>query len=380
MRRVAIAGVGLTPVGEHWDKSLSDLFVESANKSFDDAGKSKIDALYVANMGAAVFQRQIHLGAMMADALGMSGIPALSVEAASACGGVAFNEAVRAVASGLYDSVLVSGVEKMSDALPEDASSSLAMAEDQEYIAYTGITNYGLNALIHRLYMDTFGAKPEQVAMLAVRGHEHAEGCPHAQYPFKINIDRIIASPMEADPVHALECSGIGDGSASILLQPAEQLKEGVEVASTAVATSTFHLTERADILTLEAVKNAAEKALSQAGVSREEVDLLEVHDDTTIMGVLSLEDLGFVEKGKGAAFVADGHTMRGGRLPTNTFGGLKARGNPLGATGLYQIAEVAMQLRGQGGKCQVEGARIGLAENLGGIGSTCSVSVLRRF
>jgi len=380
MRQVAIAGVGLTPIGEHWEKSISDLFVESANKAFDDAGTKKIDALYVSNMGSAVLQKQIHLGAMMADALGINGIPALSVEAASASGGVAFHEAVMAVASGFYDSVLVGGVEKMSDALPEDVASSLAMAEDQEYIAYTGITNYGLNALIHRLYMERFGAKPEEIAMLAVRGHEHAEGCPHAQYPFKISVDRIIASPMESDPIHALECSGIGDGAAAILLLPVESLEKGVEVASTAVATNSFHLTERPDLLTFDAVKQAAEKAFNQGGISREEVDLLEVHDDTTIMGVLSIEDLGFIEKGKGAAFVAEGHTTRGGRLPTNTFGGLKARGNPLGATGLYQIAEIAMQLRGQGGKCQVEGANVGLAQNLGGIGSSCSVAILKRF
>lgn len=380
MRRVAVAGVGLTPVGEHWEKSLRDLFSEAAQKAFDDAGTDEVDAIYVSNMGSATLQKQLHLGALMADALGKRGVTALTVEAASASGGVAFHEGVRAVASGLYDSVLVGGVEKMSDALPEEVASSLAMSEDQEYTAYTGITNFGLSALIHRLYMERFGARAEEVAMFAVRGHEHAEGCPHAQYPFKVAVDRVMASPMEADPVHVLECAGIGDGAAAVLLRPVEDAKDGVEVASTAVATDSYRLTERLDLLTFDAVRVAVDRALRLAGVTRSDVDVLEVHDETTIMGVISLEDLGFAEKGKGASFVSEGNTTRGGKLPTNTFGGLKARGSPAGATGLYQIAEIAMQLRGAAGRCQVQGADVGLAQSLGGLGSTCAVSVLRRF
>jgi len=379
MRRVAVAGVGLTGVGEHWERSLADLYVEAAQRAFDDAGTDEIDALYVSNMGSAVLQRQLHLGAMMADALGKRGIASFSVEAASAGGGVAFHEGVRAVASGLCDCVLVGGVEKMSDALPEEVAMTISMAEDQEYVAYTGVTNYGLCALLQRLYMERFGARADEVAMLAVRGHEHAEGCSHAQYPFKISVDRVLASPMEADPVHSLECSGIGDGAAAVLLKPAEEAGEGVEVASTAVASDVFHLTERPNLLTFDAVRLAADKAYKAAGVCTDDVDVLEVHDDTTITGVISIEDLGFVEKGKGAAFVAEGNTARGGRLPTNTFGGLKARGNPLGATGLYQIAEVALQLGWRAGKCQVPEAKVGMAQSLGGLGSTCAVAILRR-
>ena len=378
MRGVAVAGVGLCRVREHWDKSIRDLFTEAALKAFDEAGTDEIDALYVSNMGSATLQRQLHLGAMMADALGKRGIAALRVEAASASGGVAFHEGVKAVASGLYDCVLVGGVEKMSDVLPGDVAASLAMSEDQEYTAYTGVTKVGLSGLIHRHYMERFGAAAEEIAMFAVRGHEHAAGCPHAQYPFKISIERVIASPMEADPIHVLECSGIGDGAAAVLLRPTDEIVDGVEVASTAVATDVYFLTERPDILTFDAVGRAAGRAFKAADISTGDIDVLEVHDETTITGVISLEDLGFVEKGKGAAFVAEGGTAREGELPTNTFGGLKARGNPMGATGLYQIAEISLQLRGEAGPCQVDGAEMGLAQNLGGLGSTCAVTILR--
>jgi len=379
MRPVAVAGVGLTKVMEHWKKGLKDLFAEAALKAMEDAGTEDIDSIYVANMLGAPLQGQLQLGAMMASALGRSGISATAVEAASAGGGVAFHEGVKAVASGYSDCVLVGGVEKMSDGLPGEVYSAMAMAEDQEYTAYTGITKMGMNALVHRLYMDRFRVKPEDVAMFAVSSHENAVGSPHAQYPFRASVDRIMASPMEADPIHMLECAGVGDGAAVVVLMPAENVNGGVEVAGTAVATDAYYLSGRRDILTLDAVKGAATRAYGMAGVSPEDMDLLEVHDDTTIMGVLSLEDLGFAEKGRGAAFAAEGKTVRSGELPTNTFGGLKARGNPLGATGLYQICEIAMQLQGRAGDCQVEGARVGLAQCVGGLGSTCAVTILRR-
>ena len=379
MRRVAVAGVGLTKVSEHWDKGLKELFSEAALKALGDAGVDDIDALYVANMGGATLQGQLHLGAMMADAIGKHGVTALSVGAASASGGVAFHEGVKAVASGYSDCVLVCGVEKMSDGLPGQVLSTLAMEEDQEYTAYTGVTKAGLNALIHRRYMDVYGASAVDIAMFAVRGHEHAVGSPHSQYPFKVSIDRIVSSPMEADPVHMLECAGVGDGAAALVLGPADVMDGGVEVAGSAVATGPYYLAGRPDILTFDAVKIAAERAYRMAGASPSEIDLVEVHDETTITGVVSLEDLGFAEKGKGAAYVADGYTMRGGEIPTNTFGGLKARGNPLGATGLYQVGEVALQLADRAGPCQVEEARLGLAQSLGGLGSTCAVNILRR-
>ena len=376
MRPVYIAGVALTPIGEHWELSLRDLACEAALKALEKAEVERIDALYVANMGAAPLQSQLHLGALMADALGLYGLPAMRVEAAQASGGVAVHEAHLAVASGLYDSVLVVGVEKMSDALPQEVRSALAMAEDQEYTAYTGVTDVGLCALLHRLYMERYEAKPEEIAALAAISHEHAVGCPHAQYPFRVSVERILSSPMEADPIHMLECSGIGDGAAALVLTAD---RGDVEIAASTVAVDHFFLTERGDPLILEAVRAASRRAYETAGISPRDVDLVELHDSTTIMGILSLEDLGFVEKGFGARYVSEGNVRRGGELPVNTFGGLKARGNPVGATGVYQVAEIALQLLGEAGRCQVEDAEVGLAENLGGIASTASITILRR-
>ncbi len=376
MRPVYIAGVALTPIGEHWELSLRDLACEAALKALEKAEVERIDALYVANMGAAPLQSQLHLGALMADALGLYGLPAMRVEAAQASGGVAVHEAYLAVASGLYDSVLVIGVEKMSDALPHEVRSALAMAEDQEYTAYTGVTDVGLCALLHRLYMERYEAKPEEVAALAAISHEHAVGCPHAQYPFRVSVEKILSSPMEADPIHMLECSGIGDGAAALVLTAD---RGDVEIAASTVAVDHFFLTERSDPLILEAVGTASKRAYETAGISPRDIDLVELHDSTTIMGILSLEDLGFVEKGFGARYVSEGNVRRDGELPVNTFGGLKARGNPVGATGVYQVAEIALQLLGEAGRCQVEDAEVGLAENLGGVASTASITILRR-
>lgn len=379
MRRVSIAGVGLTQVSEHWERSLADLFVEAAVKAIEDAGIEGPEAIYVSNSGASYIQRQLNLGAMMADAMGRAGIPALNVEAGAASGAVAFQEGVKAVASGLYDVVLVGGVEKVSDAPPEEIACFLSMPEDQEYTTYTGITNFGLNALLYRYYMERFGVRQEDIAMLAVRCHEHAEGCPHAMYPFKLSLERILSSPMEADPLHVLECSGIGDGAAAVVIQPSKGVDGEVEVAAYSTSTDLTHITERPDILTFEAVKRASNMAFKMAGISRRDVDVVEIHDETTITGIISLEDMGFAEKGRGAILFTDGEPAEGGRVHINTFGGLKARGNPVGATGLYQIVEIAMQLKGEAGRCQVDKPEFGLAQSIGGLASACAITILRR-
>jgi len=356
MRKVAVAGVGLVKVSEHWEKPIWSLFADAALQSIRDAGVDEVDSLYVGNMSGSLMQDQLNMGALMADALARPGLHAVRVEAGSASGGVAFHEAVKAVASGYSDCALVAGVEKMSDVLPEVATKSLVMEEEQEYSAYTGVTKAGLSAMLHRLYMGLY-AEPAEVGMMAVQSHENAVGCRHAQYPFRMSIERAMDSPMEADPLHMMECAGVGDGAAAVVLVPADA--GGVEVAATAVATDYCSLAMREDPLTLGAVKKAAEKAYRRADVKPADIDLAEVHDDYTINGLLSLESLGLVEAGKAAK---------------------KARGNPLGATGVYQVAEVALQLRGSAGEHQVEGAEVGLAQNMGGTGSTCAVAILRRL
>ncbi len=376
MRNVKIAGIGLLKVKEYWDKSIQDLFAEASLKAISDAGVEEIDKVYVSNMSAALMQDQLNTAALMSDAMSMHGVSASRVEAGSASGGVAFHEAVQAVASGYSDAVLVTGVEKMSDILPDVVTTALAMAEEQEYTAYTGVTKTGIAAMIHRLYLDLY-AEASEVCMMAVKSHEHAVGCKHAQYPFKMSIERAMSSPMEADPIHMMECAGIGDGAAAIVLVPADDT--GVEVSGSAIATDYTSIAQRPDPMAMDAIRKAADRAYAMAGITAKDVDIAEVQDDFTINGVLGIEGLGLAKVGEGAKLVSSEKFANGEKLPINTFGGLKARGNPLGATGLYQVAEVVLQLRGDAGDHQIEGAKYGVAQNAGGMASICAVNVLRR-
>lgn len=379
MRKVAVAGIGFTKVGEPWDRNFKELFAEATLAALKDANHMEIDQLYVANMMGAHLQGQLSMGAIIAEAVGKPGLPAVRIEAGQASGGVAFHEAVKAVASGINDWVLVGGVEKMSDLLPEAVTSALAGAEEQDYTAFTGVTKTGLSAILHRLYSHEFGVTPEEIGWFAARSHDNAVGVAHAQYPFKLSIERVMTSPMEADPIRMMECAAVADGAAAVLLGPADKIEAGIEVTASSVATDHLSIVARKHPLTLEAVKKAAAKAYEIAEIKPKDIDVLEVTDDTTIDGVLSLEDLGFIEKGKGAKFVALGATTRNGEIPTNNFGGLKARGNPVGATGLYQIAEIVLQLRGKAGANRIPEAKIGMAQSMAGVGSTCSVAILRR-
>jgi acetyl-CoA C-acetyltransferase len=377
MRKVKVAGVGFIPVKEYWEKSIQDLFVDASLIAMKDAGIEDIEKVYVSNMCSAQIQEQLNLAAVMVDCLGKPGISATRIEAGSASGGVAFHEAVQAVASGYHDVVLVTGVEKMSDILPEIITTSLAMAEEQEYTSYTGVTKAGIAAMIHRLYMESY-ASPEEICMMAVKSHEHAVGCKHAQYPFKMSLERAMSSPMEADPIHMMECSGIGDGAASIILVPSDG--QGVEVAGTAISTDYTNIAQRSNLLEMKAIKTASDRAYNMAGIQSSDVDLAEVQDDFTVNGILGIEGLGLTKMGEGAKLVNTHEIDRDGRIPINTFGGLKARGNPIGATGIYQLAEISLQLRNKAGGHQVEGARIGLAQNMGGMASICAVNILRRI
>jgi len=324
MRRVAIVGIGYTKIGEHWGRSLRDLFVEAALKAMDDAGVERVDALYVGNMMSASLQEQEHLGALLAGDIGLSGIPACKVEAACASGGMSIHQAYLAVASGEYDIVMAAGVEKMTDRLTPEVTLSLAMAEDREYVIFSGATFVGLNALLHRLYMHKYGAEPEDIALVAVNDHENAVNTPYAHFRNRVSVETVLSSPMIADPIHLFEC---------------------------------------------------AEKAK----IEPKDIDFVESHDAFTILGVMTLEDLGFARKGEGYLLVREGQIARDGRIPMNTMGGLKARGHPIGATGIYQAVDAVLQLRGEAGKNQLSKAERGLIHSMGGVGGTVVINILRR-
>jgi len=386
VRRVFVAGIGATKVDEHWDKSLRDLMREASLKAIQDSGLSKkdIEAIYVGNMSSGFLQGQEHLGSLLATWVGVPGVAAVKVEAACASGGAALHQAYLAVKSGVYDCVLVVGVEKMTDAYTGDVTDALVMAEDQEYVAFTGLSFVALNAFVYRYYMKKYGAKQEDIAYFAVHDHKYAVNNPLAQYPRALTLDEVMKSPLVADPIHLLESAPIGDGSAALVLCSEEKLKAlgkdvHLEMAGSAVATDVFSLHERADPTTILATVRAAKKAFSMASIEPKDVDVLEVHDAFTVLGVIHLEDMGFAKKGEGWKLLREGQLEKDGDLPMNTMGGLKARGHPVGATGIYQVYEIALQLRGEAGKNQVPDPEVGVAQNVGGVGGTVAVHVVRR-
>lgn len=387
MRSVSIIGVGCTKFGERWDVSLRDMVAEAGVTAIDDAKVTgeQIDALYVGNMSGGRFVEQEHIGALIADCAGLSRlhIPSTRVEAACASGGLALRQAVLAVASGYHDVVIAAGVEKMTDVSSGTAADALAAAADREWECFFGATFPALYAMMARLHMRRYGTTHDQMAQVAVKNHHHACLNPIAQYHMEITVDDVNRSPMVADPLHILDCSPISDGAAAVILAPTEMARRfsdiPVKIAASAQGSDTLALHDRRDLTTLDATVHAARGAFAQAKVEPRQIDVAEVHDCFTIAEILAIEDLGFVEKGQGGKAVEDGMTALSGILPINTSGGLKACGHPVGATGIKQAYEIALQLRGEAGRRQVDEAEIGLTHNVGGSGGTAIVHILTR-
>lgn len=384
MRKVAVIAIGYTKIKEHWNLSIRDLFTEAAITALNEAAIDRVDALYVGNMASGYCQHQEHLGALMADYMGLKSPPAVKIEAADASGGMALREGFQAVASGLHDFVVVGGVEKMSDVLTSDVTYAIAMGADQEYEAFIGATFAALSAMVKRIYQHKYHVSDELIATLPVHCHEMASKNPYAQYPFKITVEQVLSSPFVAEPLRLLECSSPGDGAAILILCPLEKARNftdtPVEIAGVGAATDTIALYQRDDLTTFKAIIEAANMAYKMARVEPGEVDVAEIHDSFSITGIISLEDLGFFEKGEAAKAIYEGEVAPGGKIAVNTFGGLKARGHPAGATGIYQAVEIVKQLRGEAGKNQVDDAEIGLTQNVGGVGGTAIVHIFRRL
>ncbi|RLF58600.1 MAG: thiolase domain-containing protein [Thermoplasmata archaeon] len=385
MRDVAIIGVGLTKFGELWDKSFRNLIAEAGTKAILDAGieGKEIDALYVGSMSPGRFVGQEHVGALVVDSSGLSimNIPATRVESACASGGMALRQAYIAVASGMHDIVVVGGVEKMTDVVGGEATNILAMAADQEWEAFFGVTFPALYAMIARRHMYEYGTTREQLAMVAVKNHENGLLNPHAQFHRKITVDDVLNSPKVADPLTLLDCSPISDGAAALILAPLDKAKEYtdkiVKIIGSGQASDSLALHGREDICTLKATVEAGKQAYKQAGIEPKDIDVAEVHDCFTIAEILAMEDLGFVKKGEGGKAVEEGRTRIDGDIPINPSGGLKAKGHPVGATGIAQAAEIVLQLRGEADKRQVKDAEIGLTHNIGGSGASCVVHIM---
>ena len=383
MRQVAILGIGQTIIEEQWDKSLREIAGEAAFAAMADANLQKTDGLFVGNMISPIVDGQNHLGAFIADWVGLWQHEAVKIEAACASGGAAFRAGVMAVASGEIDSALVVGVEKMTDQLGRDVTAGLATAADADYEVEQGISFVGINALIMRRYMYEYGWKHVDFAPFSVNSHTNAMHNPYARLQDGLTAEQFERSAMIASPINLMDASPIGDGAAAVIIVPAEQMvpRQGhprIVVAGSASATDTIAVHSRREPLFLTAAYLSSKRAYEIAGVTPADIDVFELHDAFSIMAALSLEACGFAERGQGPRLGLDGEITITGRLPICTRGGLKARGHPVGATGMYQIVEVAQQLRGECGVTQVDGAKIGMTQNIGGSGATILTHILR--
>lgn len=379
MRKVAILGIGQTKIGEHWDKSLREIGGEAAFAAMQDAGLQKVDALYVGNMLSPMVNGQNQLGAFFADWIGLWKQEAVKIEAACGSGAAAFRSALMAVASGETESALVVGVEKMSDKAGRDVTAALATAADADYEVEQGVSFVGINALVMRRYMHEYGWKHEDFAPFSINSHANAMHNPYARLHEKITVEKFERSSMVATPINLLDASPTGDGAAAMVIVPAEKIQRRprILVSASAAATDTIAVHSRKEPLFLQAAYRSSRTAYEMAGVSPADIDVFELHDAFSIMAALSLEASGFAERGQGVRLALENEIGPAGRVPICTRGGLKARGHPVGATGMYQLVEVAQQLRGECGPTQVDGAKTGMAQNIGGSGASILTHIL---
>jgi acetyl-CoA C-acetyltransferase len=384
MREVAVLGIGQTKIDEQWDKSLRELAGEAVLSAMQDAGFNHADGLFVGNMMSGAASHQQHLGAYIADWVDLRFTEAFKVEAACGSGAAAFRTALMAVASGDMDIAIAAGVEKMTDSPGAEITAELATAADADWEAGQGLSFVALNALIMRRYLHEYGWKHDHFAAFSINAHANGVHNPYARFQEPITELQYQKATMIADPINLMDASPMGDGAAAAILVPVDMLarlnkQPVIKVIASSAATDTLAVHNRRDPLWLRAADLSARQAYAQAGIGPEDIDLFELHDAFSIMASLSLEACGFADRGQAPRLAMDGEIRPGGRIPIATRGGLKARGHPVGATGMYQIVEVVQQLRWQAEGSQVEGATTGMAQNIGGSGSNIFTHILRR-
>ncbi|MCC6612523.1 MAG: thiolase domain-containing protein [Anaerolineae bacterium] len=382
MRDVSIIGIGQTKVGEHWETGLRALGAEAVQAALDDAGVQTVDALYVGSAYAASISNQSQLGALIADYAGMGNLEAFTVEAAEASGAAALRTGYLAVASGAVDVAMVLGVEKSTDMVAEPRTLARSISLDADYEAIQGATATAQAALLMRRYMHDYGLDVSAFEGFSLNAHANGAKNPNAMYRNLLKPGAFGKAPLVADPVNLFDSAPDGDGAAAVILVSGERAPDmaplPVRIAGSAVATDALALHDRDDLLYLKAVALSAQKACQQAGISAQAANVYELHDAFTVLTALALEAMGFAERGQGWKLATDAQIGLAGATPISTFGGLKARGNPVGATGVYQAVEATLQLRGQAANNQVAGARTALIQNLGGMASTAITHVLR--
>jgi len=382
MTDVIIAGLGQTTVGEHWDVGLRDLAYYAIDAAIKDAGGLRPQSLFVGNMLAPNLSKQAHLGALLADYSGLTGIEAVTIEAAGASGGAALRQGYLAIKSGLVDTALVVGVEKFTDQVGAGVEEALATTADSDFESVQGLTATAQADLITKRYMHENDVPVDGFAGFALTAHANGAGNPNAMFQKAIKPETYAKS---GEPLNMFDIAPIADGAAALILARRDLLPRNlsnplVKVSGSATSSDTLALHDRKDMLFFEAVYNSTGRAIKQAGITLDQVDLFEYHDVFSIYAALSLESTGFAIRGQGWKLAADGQIALNGRIPCATMGGLKARGFPGGATGVYQALEGAMQLRGQAEANQIPNAKYALVQSLGGPASTAVTHILERL
>ena len=379
--KINVLGAHATKFGELWNvspRALAKEAMEGALKA-SNLKTAQVDALFVGNMLSGILGNQANLGSLFVEELGVQ-IPAFRMEGACASGGLALHNAINSLKGGQYKTVLVLGIEKMTDHSSDEITSALmAAGSDEERMA--GVTFPGVYALMAQAYMQKYGVTEEELASVSVKNHFHGSFNPKAQFQSLIAIADVMKSPKIADPLKLLDCSPISDGAAAIVITSenmVSKVRKPISIVASEVSTDTLSLHDRKSFTSLNAVVDASTKAYKKAGIKASDVDVAEIHDCFSISEAIAMEDLGFSEKGQGAKDISKGkRTLFKGDIITNPSGGLKACGHPVGATGIKQIVELAEQLRGTAGKRQVKGAKIGLAHNVGGSGTVAVIHIL---
>lgn len=385
MRDVTIIGIGMTPVGEHWGSSLRMLATDALRVALENSNLTQVDALYVGNAYGATYSSQTQVGALIADYSGLGNVEAFTIEAGDASGAAALRAGYLAVASGAVETVAVLGVEKSTDSLASSRVSARNISLDADYETVQGATLTTLAALLMRRYMFEYGIELSAFEGFSLNAHANGSRNQHAMYRNVLRAGAFGKAPMVAEPVSLFDSAPDGDGAAAVILTTSERaadlVAKPVKIVGSAAATDTLALQDRQDLLYLKAADLSAFKAYQQAGLTASDIDLFELHDAFTILSALTLEATGFAQRGEGWKLAQNNGEMLtlNGHLPISTFGGLKSRGNPAGATGIYQAVEACLQLRNEAGDNQVPNARIACIQNLGGLGSTAVTHILAR-
>ncbi|MCZ6831930.1 MAG: beta-ketoacyl synthase N-terminal-like domain-containing protein [Gammaproteobacteria bacterium] len=386
MRDVYLIGIGQTKTTKNAGIRGRYLAADAIEQALESAGleRDRISMLVTGNMMSGMLTQQQQLGALIADVVGLRGIEAATVESACSSGAAAARWAFMGVAGGFHDAAIVCGIERMTHAGREDITAALATAADWELEGCKGESFISLNAKLMKLYMEAYGVTAADFAHFAITAHDNGYTNPNAFLQKQIDFDTYMNSRMLVDPVKLFDAPPVCDGAAAVILACEDVARAAarsglplIKVAGSAIGTDSLALAERVDQLQLSGVALSTKRAFAQAGVSKDDIDLFELHDAYTIITSLSLEAAGFAEKGRGVHFGKDGEIALDGKLPISTMGGLKSRGHPVGATGVYQLAETYMQLTGTAGANQVPGAEVALIQNIGGTGATVISHVL---